>query len=58
MGKKEVRMTVKELKRRLTELMKQGHGDAEIIMEGCDCNAPCNGVYVAGPPHRVVYLER
>lgn len=52
-------MTVKELKKVLTRLMREGHGSAEIMMEGCDCDAPCMGVgvktYTGGS---VVYLER
>jgi len=52
-------LTVKELKKWLTQLMKEGHGDDPVIMEGCDCEAPCTDITIqrAGWGD-YVYLER
>lgn len=51
-------LTVKELRKILSEFVREGHGDAVIHMEGCDCYGACKGAYVSGPPHGIVYLER
>lgn len=31
-------MNVKELRKALTELIKQGQGEVTVLLEGCDCN--------------------